>query len=514
MIMKSSLHILTLSTGATALLLLVLCLGATPARSGSSQPANPAAAKTSPAPSTDEKWSHTLMLNRLPLSAVLKARGTIEKAVTAGAPAPLWAWTVLHKARTSLPIAADLSALSKIATDPGAESPFRSDWAYYRGLAETEGGNHQAAIKLFQSISPSDSLYLMGKYQEAMIRYETGKSAEAIVIFSGIAQANSLKLAPSTSKETASDVRNMARLALGRIAYENRKFREAIASFRAVDRSSRFFYDALFEQSWAFFLGGFPNQALGALYSVHTPYFANRYNPEAKVLESLVSYWICRFDDGKDRLSEYVRGFEEDREKVSSLASTLTSPEAGFAAYLTYLRSPQSSSLPMPRNIYREIERGDALQARKKVLVALVQERSRLRSIKWQERDQVSATAAVADLAIYETRVQSDIGKLFTAGVQQTLAGLEDLSRQTEFLYIEMLMGKKDQVLGKSLSLAPGDLRSEMKKNLTGFAAGGGQSWSEGAPGEIWWDEVGFYVGKYEPQCKAAGGQLSSISSN
>ena len=73
--------------------------------------------------------------------------------------------------------------------------------------------------------------------------------------------------------------------------------------YRMVNRDGTNFYDSLFEQSWAFFMGGYPMHALGALYAAESPFYTEVFNPEAPMLRSMVHYWLCRYDDSRNALA-------------------------------------------------------------------------------------------------------------------------------------------------------------------------------------------------------------------
>ncbi len=95
----------------------------------------------------------------------------------------------------------------------------------------------------FASIPPSSPYYFQARYFLATVTVKNGDLAGASLIFDSI-----LKLQPPD--DSAKEIQDLARLALGRILYERSQFDRAIDAYGSVSRHSRHFVDALFEQAW------------------------------------------------------------------------------------------------------------------------------------------------------------------------------------------------------------------------------------------------------------------------
>jgi tetratricopeptide (TPR) repeat protein len=112
----------------------------------------------------------------------------------------------------------------------------RAKYLYFRGkFADASAG--------FASIPPSNAFYFQARYFLATVMVRTGDLAGASVVFDSI-----LKLQPPD--DSAKEIQDLARLALGRILYERSQFDRAIDAYGAVGRQSRYFTDALYEQGW------------------------------------------------------------------------------------------------------------------------------------------------------------------------------------------------------------------------------------------------------------------------
>ena len=79
-----------------------------------------------------------------------------------------------------------------------------------------------------------------------------------------------------------------------------RKLSAAVKYWNKVDVASEYWLDALFEESWAYFMAGDYAHALGNIHTIESPYFPNSYYPEADVLKAVIYFANCQYDDARD----------------------------------------------------------------------------------------------------------------------------------------------------------------------------------------------------------------------
>ena len=65
---------------------------------------------------------------------------------------------------------------------------------------------------------------------------------------------------------------------------------------RSTSRSE-YWLDALFEESWAYFMAGDYPHALGNIHTIEAPYFPNSFYPEADILKAVIYFANCQYDD-------------------------------------------------------------------------------------------------------------------------------------------------------------------------------------------------------------------------
>ncbi|HEY4188110.1 MAG TPA: tetratricopeptide repeat protein [Polyangia bacterium] len=116
---------------------------------------------------------------------------------------------------------------------------------YVRGKYLYFRGKLPEATQNFTSIPASNPYYFQARYFLGTIAVKTGDLAGASVIYDSI-----LKLQPPD--DSAKDIQDLARLALGRILYERNQFDRAIEAYESISHTSRHFSKAKYEEAWTY----------------------------------------------------------------------------------------------------------------------------------------------------------------------------------------------------------------------------------------------------------------------
>jgi hypothetical protein len=116
-----------------------------------------------------------------------------------------------------------------------------------------------------------------------------------------------------------------ALLQLARLAYARGDDRRAEIMYSRVGRGSPEWLDALFEASWTYFRRGEDERVLGNLLTLQAPFFHGREFPEAYVLQALVLYENCRYQDARRALGRLESTF---RPKHDAITAALGAVEA------------------------------------------------------------------------------------------------------------------------------------------------------------------------------------------
>jgi len=112
----------------------------------------------------------------------------------------------------------------------------RGKYAYFRGRPDE-------ALATFASIPPTSPYYLQSLYFTATIQIGKADYASALAIFDGIAKSK-----PRNDQDK--EIQDMARLAIGRLNYEQDQFINAREAYNGIGQQSLHFDEAMNELAW------------------------------------------------------------------------------------------------------------------------------------------------------------------------------------------------------------------------------------------------------------------------
>ena len=92
--------------------------------------------------------------------------------------------------------------------------------------------------------------------------------------------------------------------------------RRSSTGTRSTSRSE-YWLDALFEESWAYFMAGDYSHALGNIHTIEAPYFPNSYYPEADVLKAVIYFANCQYDDATTIVAQFQRKYQPIRDELN-----------------------------------------------------------------------------------------------------------------------------------------------------------------------------------------------------
>ena len=411
---------------------------------------------------------------------------------------PLWRilWTV-SKVKSIQLILEEMAPKLQSKIDLPPE--FGNNWSYILGNAYLSQGKDNLAKPAYEKLVMQDHYFLSAQYQLAIMSIQAGKSSEAESYLNAILNPTAQGLAEIRRSDLLEMI-NYAHMALARLYYQDQKFIESAREYRQVRRSSSLFYEALFEQSWSLFMSGSLKHALGTLYAVNAPYFRDHFNPEAKVLESIIYYWMCRYDDSRSVLAEFADG---NREAIDSLGVWLDrqrlTPETSYQLFENLITGVSSESIGIPIKVLNTAAESDVMQLVRDQYATLIEELTEL--------DTYGIYGQKAGYELYKNQLlkradsrRNEIGRLFLEVLHGLKEHFEELYSQSQFLYLELLMSQKEQILGRELHAETKVTRVTDKDAFSGWSKKT-QSWQDNK-NEYWWDEIGYQIIDVEPECK------------
>jgi tetratricopeptide (TPR) repeat protein len=234
----------------------------------------------------------------------------------------------LSKLATQLPEPADIiERVGKYKTEQIARfnNPQQRDlyWQlnYLLGRYKYRNRNYDEAVELFEKVDKKSKYYVQAQFFTGISYVQGRKSVPAIKSFQRIVQALDEGV---EGVEDESRMRDLAFLSMARTYYsasirldenavpkiDGNKLSAAVKYWNRVDVASEYWLDALFEQSWAYFMAGDYPHALGNIHTIESPYFPNAFYPEADILKAVISFTICQYEDATTIVARMRKRYE------------------------------------------------------------------------------------------------------------------------------------------------------------------------------------------------------------
>ncbi|MBS2027969.1 MAG: tetratricopeptide repeat protein [Deltaproteobacteria bacterium] len=179
----------------------------------------------------------------------------------------------------------------------------------------------QAVLKPIAEGNGDDRLAAM--YLYGVLEVQQGNFDEATETYTHLTRIGS-------RNERERQIVELAHLALGRIAYEQSKFTEAIDAYQEVDRDSEHFTEALYEIAWVFVKKGEYEKALRSTEILDELAPDSIIAPEAKVLRAHLYLKLTRYADATQTYKDVINAYAPVRDEVDALLKLHDDPVKYF----------------------------------------------------------------------------------------------------------------------------------------------------------------------------------------
>lgn len=353
-------------------------------------------------------------------------------------------------------------------SDFGYLPPYISSFVrYHQGLADLRAGRLAWAKRLFDQIPEDDPYYPEAQYALGVERLKKKKDPEAVRLF---------RLAlvhPQSDRE----LRNLCRLALARVLYEEEEYADALRIYDQVEVPELSTAEAslFLEKAWAhYWLRDF-RQTMGILYALEAPSYRDFYSPEKFLLRSLIYMNMCHYIPAKREIRRFRFRFQSPLESIRSRID---------------LRED-------------EVLRNAALQDGK------IGRMADLRRMLAREADDIDTVGG----AWIETGLDEQLRKIYRLAIRRTdlrlnaMLSAESRRVAEELVEFEEQMYLLDYEVGLAIyrRLRKEDARRETEQDDLGIPIAGDQTYFA-FDGEFWNDELPTYDFYIENRCFDQGG--------
>ncbi len=381
-------------------------------------------------------------------------------------------------------------AISKITV--GDFPAIHKDMLFYRiGEFQLKKKDYLEAAKNFNRVDTNSRYFFRAKYSQAVALAEDGKPGLAAQAFEEILQNTG-------NKNVTDPIRVSALIGKARALYQEKKWEDAIATYREVPRDSNVWHETLFEGSWAMLRGAKFRSALSNFQSLHSPFYENNYLPESLVLRSIVYLYICKFDELNKTLGLFENVYGPVRRKILQYLSRRPDPAKIYQDFMAASEGQGVAQIPMPA--VRKIEKEYDFSQNQSYLDNLNAELETFEGLSSTWKGSPLGKYAQKLITLRIKKTERKLGLIIKRHLFEVKSELRDFFEQVGFLQLEVVNLQKEEVK-KELSKKDeekameemGMQKSQLDRNVDRkfFIQNGFEYWP--FQGEYWLDELGNY---------------------
>jgi len=357
-------------------------------------------------------------------------------------------------------------------------------------------------VSLFEKVDRKSKYNVQSQFFTGISYVQLRKSVPAVKSFQKIVTAID---EGAEGVEDESRMRDLAYLSMARTYYSasvrlddnnaptinGDKLSAAVKYWNRVDVGSEYWLDALFEESWAYFMAGDYPHALGNIHTIESPYFPNSFYPEADILKAVISFTICQYEDATTSVARMKKKYEPIKKELEAVLNRFKGEggEQKFFEFLKDVRSGKANLAPVIRPVVENALSDRSLLRNLEYVRVLDEEDARFKKAPASFKnspignDVTDALNLARDLAI------RNAGALARERYQRNLDELNEHLRDASKILIDITSAERNKLdqavvsgqLSKEESQTYGVVNPDAEHVLWPFN------------GEYWRDELGFY---------------------
>ena len=179
---------------------------------------------------------------------------------------------------------------------------------YRQGLDLARRGADDWAEKRFELIPPTSPYAAEAEYVRIVRIIADGDYGQAIDRLEALKEFDNL----------SDSLRTKVERALARIAFEERRFNDALAHFETLQGLAPDDPEILLETAWTHFYLGDSRKTLGLLVALDAPVHSKHISPERYLLEALALRRLCQFGAARKAAVRLERRYKKSLEQLST----------------------------------------------------------------------------------------------------------------------------------------------------------------------------------------------------
>lgn len=203
---------------------------------------------------------------------------------------------------------------------PNAPAEVRAERSYVVGRAKEAAGDVSGALASYAEVPQTSRFWSQATYLSGLIEVERGRMREGENLFCKVADPKRQdKTAPVFADERFFAVRDLARLALGRVAHEQYRFDDARYYYYLVPQDSDRLAEALYESATSRYEKKDYDGAHDLIRELSALGMHHRYEDEVQILDAYVELGRCRFAEADAKLNRFLSTYTPVRDAARRL---------------------------------------------------------------------------------------------------------------------------------------------------------------------------------------------------
>jgi hypothetical protein len=380
---------------------------------------------------------------------------------------------------------------------------------YLLGRYKYRNRQYEEALHLFSKVSRESKYYIKGQFFSGISNVQVRKSVPAVQSFQKVVGAIDEGV---EGLEDEDRMRDLAFLSMARTYYsasvrldennaptiDSPKLSAAVKYWNKVDVGSEYWLDALFEESWAYFMAGDYAHALGNVHTIQSPYFPNSYYPEADILKGVIYFANCQYEDAEIIVAKFQSKYQPIYDDLNKVLGRFKGDDADepFFKFLKDVRDEKADLPPRIKIVVHNALSDRQLLRHLSYVQVLDDEGKRFAKAPGTFRDSPLGNDVKDSLQLARDIAVRNAGQLARERYQRNLDELNEHLRDSAKILIDINSAKRNQLdaaIAGSQVTAQESERNIVKPDEEHVV------WP--FDGEYWRDELGFYRQTITSKC-------------
>jgi hypothetical protein len=277
------------------------------------------------------------------------------------------------------------------------------------------------------------------------------------------------------------------------------KLSAAVKYWNEVEPASEYWLDALFEESWAYFMAGQYPRALGNIHTIQSPYFPEAFYPEADVLKAVIYFSNCNYDAAIIVVARFNQRYIPVKEELEGILKKYRGPnqEEPFYKFLLQVQAGEADLDPKIEPIVRSALSDRQLLRNIQYVQVLDEEVGRFQKSPPDFRSSSVGMQVGDSLKLARELAVRQAGELALQRYQRNVSELNEHLRNGEKILIDITAAQRNLLDEK---IQKGQV-SKAEAKIFGVVKPDEEHIFWPFDGEYWRDELGFYRQVVESAC-------------